>query len=129
MPPTVMMTYNRPYLPRLAEKFGLKKAMDLMGFVIRDSDPMSQRIANVVTKLQRRSRIKLRSLKMSDFDNEVERMNSVYNAAWAPNWGFVPMDRDEFFYMARNLRQIVEPELVFIAEVDDLLKELGEHND
>ncbi len=119
MPPTVMMTYNRPYLPRLAEKFGLKKAMDLMGFVIRDSDPMSERIANVVTKLQRRSKIKLRSMKMSDFDNEVERMNSVYNAAWAPNWGFVPMNREEFFYMARNLKQIVEPELVFIAEVED----------
>jgi len=40
----------------------------------------------------------------------------VYNRAWAHNWGFVPMDDAEFDYMARNLRQIVDPELVLIAE-------------
>ncbi|RKX26028.1 MAG: N-acetyltransferase, partial [Candidatus Zixiibacteriota bacterium] len=50
-PPTVMMTYNHPYLPRLVEKFGLKKAMDLVAYKFTDDVPVSPRIARVVEKI------------------------------------------------------------------------------
>jgi GNAT superfamily N-acetyltransferase len=116
IPPCVMMTYNKPYLPRLAEKFGLKKCMDLLAFIITKEQGIDERINRVVEKLQQRSEIKLRSINMSDFDNEVRRLLQVYNAAWERNWGFVPMQEDEFFHQAKDLKQIVEPELVLIAE-------------
>lgn len=118
-PPTVMMSYNRPYLPRLAEKFGLKKSMDLLAFKITKDDPIPERITSVVDKLQKRSKIKLRSLRMSDFDNEIKRANAVYNQAWAPNWGFVPLDKEEFIYITKNIKDIIDPDLVFIAEFED----------
>ena len=118
-PPTVMMTYNKPYLPRLAEKFGLKKAMDFVGYRLTKEDPIPERIDRVVTKMQQRSKIRLRSLRLPEFNEEIKRVNEIYNQAWAPNWGFVPMDKDEFFYTARNLRQIIDPDLVFIAEFED----------
>jgi hypothetical protein len=116
MPPMVMMPYNYPYQPRLAERFGLKKVMDLNGYKIEKETGITERIERVVTKLMERSEIKLRRLNMKDFDNEVIRINQVYNKAWENNWGFVPMDEEEFFHMAKGLRQIVDPELVFIAE-------------
>lgn len=116
MPPMVMMPYNFPYQPRLAEKFGLKKVMDLHGYKIEKETGIPERIERVVTKLTERSEIKLRTLNMKDFDNEVLRINKVYNSAWESNWGFVPMDEAEFFHMAKDLRQIVDPDLVFIAE-------------
>ncbi|MEW6051599.1 MAG: N-acetyltransferase [Candidatus Zixiibacteriota bacterium] len=115
-PPAVMMTYNYPYQPQLAEKFGLKKVMDLLGFILTKETPIPERILKVTERFQSRSQITLRPLNMADFDNEVKRINAVYNQAWAPNWGFVPMDETEFFYMAKNLRQIVDPHMVFIAE-------------
>ncbi|HVP07875.1 MAG TPA: hypothetical protein VMS71_08540, partial [Candidatus Acidoferrum sp.] len=114
-PPTVMMSWNLPYQPRLAEKFGLKKVMDLIAFLITKDDLISDRVMKVVERLKKRAEITLRPLNLKDYDNEVKRMLTVYNQAWANNWGFVPMDEAEFFHTAKNLRQIVDPELVFIA--------------
>ncbi len=118
LPPTVMMPYNFPYQPRLAEKFGLKKVMDLNGYVIVKDDPIQERILNVVEKLKQRSKITIRTLKMRDYDNEVKRLNEVYNQAWAHNWGFVPMSAEEFTHMADDLKQICDPEMVLIAEYE-----------
>jgi len=114
-PPVVMMTYNRPYLPRLAEKFGLKKAMDLLAFDISGKDGIPPRIHRVAEKLKERAKITVRPLKMSDFDAEIIRIHKVYNEAWQYNWGFVPMEKEEFFHMAQDMKQIIEPDLVFIA--------------
>jgi hypothetical protein len=118
LPPTVMMPYNFAYQPRLAEKFGLKKVMDLLGFIITEDDPISERIVTVEQKLRERSKIKLRSANFKDFDNEVGRMLQVYNQAWAHNWGFVPMDEAEFRYQCKNLRQIADENMIFIAEYE-----------
>ncbi len=117
-PPVVMMTYNKPYLPKLAEKFGLKKAMDLLAYEVRGDKDYPERIKRVVERLQKKSKVTMRPLNMSDFDNEIEKIHEVYNKAWQYNWGFVPMEKDEFFHSAKNLKQIVEPNLVTIAEFE-----------
>ena len=117
-PPMVMMTYNQPNLPNLAEKFGLKKVMDLLAYKLTKEDPIPARIQTVVDKMQRRSHITVRNLDLSDFDKEARRIDSIYRTAWEHNWGFVPMTEEEFFFMARRLKQIVDPNLVYIAEHD-----------
>jgi GNAT superfamily N-acetyltransferase len=53
---------------------------------------------------------------MKDFESEVERVWEVYNSAWSRNWGFVPMTREECFWLARELKPIAEPDLVLMAE-------------
>ncbi|MFH1373635.1 MAG: N-acetyltransferase [bacterium] len=117
-PPVVMMPFNEPYLPKLAERFGLKKTMDLLAYKLTDDVPIPRRIQTVVDRMQQRTHITLRSIRMSDFDNEVRHINGIYRSAWEKNWGFVPMSEEEFFHMARQLKQIVDPELVLIAEHD-----------
>jgi len=117
-PPVVMMTYNHPHQVQLAEKFGLKKVMDLVAYRITKEDGISERIQKVVQKMQARSGITLRQIKMSDFDGELGRIRQIYNTAWASNWGFVPMDDAEFEHMAKNLKQIIDPDIVLLAEHD-----------
>jgi GNAT superfamily N-acetyltransferase len=56
---------------------------------------------------------------MKNFPQEIERVWAVYGAAWNRNWGFVPMSRDEFFQMGKELKQVLKPELVLIGEVGD----------
>lgn len=115
-PPVIMMTYNAPYQPKLVEQFGMKKEMDLLASKLTSATPISPRIQRVVDKVQKRSNVTLRNLRMKDFDQEVDTIREIYNQAWEYNWGFVPMDEAEFKYTAKNLKQIVDPELVFIAE-------------
>jgi hypothetical protein len=117
-PPTVMNPYNKPYLPKLAEKFGLKKVMDLHGYFIHKDSPLSERQLALVKKIKERNKIKIRTVDMSRFDEEVKLINGIYNQAWERNWGFVPMPEDEFFYMSRMLKEIIDPDLALIAFVD-----------
>lgn len=116
MPPQLMMTYNYPYQPALAERFGFTKAMDLLGFKIVKSTGISDRQRAVVERIRKRANITLRTLNLREFDKEVTRIRSVYNRAWAYNWGFVPLEEDEFTYIASNMKRIVDPDLVLIAE-------------
>ena len=42
----------------------------------------------------------------------------VYREAWSQNWGFVPPTEAEARQLAVDLKPIVDPELVLIAEID-----------
>lgn len=115
-PPAVMMTYNKPYQVKLAEQFGLKKCMDLLAFEITREMVPSDRVMKVVRAREQRSKVKIRTLNMKQFDREVAIVKDLYNQSWAANWGFIPMDDAEFEFTAKDLKQIVDPKLVLIAE-------------
>ncbi|HID09873.1 MAG TPA: N-acetyltransferase [Candidatus Latescibacteria bacterium] len=118
-PPMVMMPYNPPYYPQLLEALGLHKAKDLYAFYIRADVPIPEKVADVARAVQVRGDVQVRSLRMKEYWEEVKRVKIIYNSAWSKNWGFVPMTDAEFEHLARELKQIVEPELVLIAETDD----------
>jgi len=117
-PPTIMNPYNKPYLPKLAERFGLRKVMDLNAYIITNETPISERQLRVVERIRERNRIKIRSINLSKFDDEIKVVRQIYNQAWSRNWGFVPMPEDEFNHTGKSLRQLIDPGLVLIAEID-----------
>jgi GNAT superfamily N-acetyltransferase len=117
MQPWVIMTYNPPFYLEFAERFGMTKAMDFYAYYIDKSMPIPDRVVRLVGHIRKRSGATLRTLNMSRFDDEVDLVKSIYDRAWAPNWGFVPMTDAEFYQMARDLKQIVDPKMVFFAEV------------
>ena len=53
---------------------------------------------------------------MKDFNNEVEKLLQVYNAAWDKNLGFVPMTEAEFRYLAKDLKMILDKDFCLVAE-------------
>jgi GNAT superfamily N-acetyltransferase len=122
MPPCVLMTYNPPYYKDFLERFGFVKVMDLLQLFIdvgqlQDAEKaMDPRLVRVTKKLQQRSKITVRPVRLKDFDSEVEIIKSLYQQAWEKNWGNVPMTEEEIDYLGHNLRQFVDPDLVLIAE-------------
>ncbi len=117
-PPVVMMTYNPPYYLEFAERFGLTKVMDFYAYYAHDSVPIPDRVSRLIERIRERSGATIRTINMTRFDDEVRLVKSIYDRAWAPNWGFVPMTDAEFFHLAKDLKQIVDPRLVYFAEVD-----------
>ena len=114
--PMVMMTYNPRYYPALMEGTGLRKAKDLNAFVSTTATVDEEKIGRVADRKLARSGVTVRPINMKDYGGEVVRMWDVYNAAWKRNWGFVPMTRDEFFLMGKEMKQILKPELVLVGE-------------
>jgi len=119
-PPCVMMTYNPPYYPELLEQAGLKKIKDLLAYEISlpFRDGIMARLGKMAIRLQNRyPDVKIRPINIKDWDEELKRVQEVYNHAWSRNWGFVPMTDAEIHKMAERLKPLVIPELVWLAEV------------
>jgi len=114
--PMVMMTYNPRYYPRLLEQAGFQKVKDLYSFVNTADGVDLEKIGRVSDRAMKRHNVTVRPVNMKDFQGEVSRIWDVYNAAWSRNWGFVPMTREEFFLMGKEMKQILKPEMVLIGE-------------
>ena len=115
--PMVMMPYNPPYYPALMEQVGLRKAKDLYAYYSDIPAIETKKIDRVAERVIQNG-VTTRPINMKDFDNEVARVWEVYSAAWARNWGFIPMSREEFSLMGKEMKQILKPELVLIGEVE-----------
>lgn len=117
-PPVILMTYNPAYYVQLFEVCGLKKIKELYAYYYHRDMPIPERFAALAQRTLADPCITFRSLNMNDFDNEVKRVQTIYNDAWQNNWGFVPMTEAELTHMAKELKQIVDPDMVYFAEVD-----------
>jgi GNAT superfamily N-acetyltransferase len=116
-PPLVMMTYNPQWYAALLESYGFTKAKDLLAYV-RDYNEPPERLLAAAEKLRDRFKVTIRPMNKKNFEAEVDLVRQLYNAAWEKNWGFVPMTEDEIAHMAKQLKQVVDPEFVPFAYVD-----------
>jgi len=121
-PPRILMPYNPEYYLTLCDNYGLKKAKDLFAYKLENEKVVgSEKLRRGAELAKQRSGIKITSLNMKDFNNELEKVKFVYNKAWAPNWGFVPMTGAELDAMAKDLKPLVEPSLVLFGEINGKL--------
>ena len=118
VPPLIMDNFNPTYYPGLLESCGLTKAKDLYSWWFTDSKDMGAMWRERAERIMRRGKITVRSIDMHDFEAEVQRCNTVYNGSMQHNWGFVSLTEAEFRYMAGRLKELAEPEMVLLAEVD-----------
>jgi GNAT superfamily N-acetyltransferase len=118
MPPVAMMTYNQQYYLKLYEQNGLRKKVDLYAYDIR-TDSVSDRAVKLQDALMKRLDQKgviIRKINVKDFKNEVRQVREIYNAAWDSNLGFVPATENEFNYLAKDLKLILDPDFCLVAE-------------
>jgi len=124
LPPVIMMTYNPRYYQGLIEQAGFQKAQDLYAWDILtnifdyDVQNLPRKFVRVAEEALKRPNLVLRKMNMKDYDHEVELAKAVYNAAWEQNWGFVAMTDREFDQLGEELKLIIDPDLVYLAEVD-----------
>jgi GNAT superfamily N-acetyltransferase len=122
-PPFVEMTYNPPWYDALVTSYGFGKAKDLLVYWIVSEkgteDPLMRRYFEASERARKRYALRLRTVDMKDFANEVARLFRLYNATWQDNWGFVPVTEREFEAIAHDLRPVVDPSLVLIVEDRD----------
>jgi len=114
--PVIMMTYNPRYYIDLVEQYGFQKAMDLYAYYLASSKGFPERLVQIAKKIKQNSKITVRSINLKDFWNEVEKVKKVYNSAWSPNWGFVPLTENEIKHLAKELKPAVDPDIVYMAE-------------
>lgn len=113
--PMILMPYNPPYYGEALQVAGFHKAKDLVAYTM-DASRIPERVLRIADLVNRRARVRVRPLDKKNFTSDVNRIRTLYNAAWEANWGFVPMTDREIDHMAASLKSAVDPQLVLFAE-------------
>lgn len=116
-PPVVMMPYNLPYYARLIEGAGFAKIKDLYGYDLDSKLVFTDKLIRGAEVVKKRTGVTIRTIDMKNFEREVKTIRELYTRGWAGNWGEVPMTEEEFAALAKDLKMVIEPRIVLIAEL------------
>jgi GNAT superfamily N-acetyltransferase len=121
--PYILQPWHPPYYRERIEALGYGKRMDLLMWNLemgglKQGDRFADAIHAVADKVESEHGITVRNIDKSDLQAEIARFMEVYNSAWAPNWGFVPVTDEEVAFQAKNLKQVIDENWCFIAERD-----------
>ena len=114
-PPSLMMGHDQPWLGPGVERLGYAKAQDLVAYRMDCSRGLPERPRKMSERAS--EGLVLRSLDMRRYREEIATITSIFNDAWAGNWGFIPLTEAEIDAMADEMKPILDPELVKIAEL------------
>ena len=124
-PPVIMMTYNPRYYQSFLECYGFGKAKDFVAYKLDiasygpNLEHLPQQVSRVARLATERFHITMRHVDMKNFMRDVEMIMPIHRAAWSKNWGAVPMTDAEYRHLAENLRAVIDPELTYLAFLDD----------
>lgn len=126
-PPVILAPYNPPWYNDLLTSFGLLKANDLLVYVIdaREHYTVPERILTLTDKVRQRYRVRIRPVNMHQLEEDVLTITRLANVSISDNWGFYPVTDEEARAMARDMRQIVHPRAILIAEEEESGRPIG----
>ncbi len=116
-PPMLLTPHNPPYYSKLIEGWKFQKTMDFYAWWFANPTEAANRLRRLAAGLQKRWEVTLRHGLLRDIAGEARRLREIYNQAWQNNWGFVPFTEKEFKFMTHELKPILLPELVWLAEI------------
>jgi GNAT superfamily N-acetyltransferase len=92
--------------------------MDLLAYRIDPRASLPPRIEKLAALARADPAIVLRRPDYSRFEQEIGTVLDLFNDAWAGNWGFEPFTPAHIREMAHELKPILPPQAVCIAERD-----------
>jgi hypothetical protein len=117
-PPMIMMGHSRPYYAAQLTAEGYHGVKDLLAYRLSTHFTPPEFMKAVLNKAAGRARV--RPLRKSQLNEDLEIIKDIFEDAWSTNWGFVPFSKDEVRHLGYNLRLLVDDDAVQIAEVDGL---------
>ncbi|MBA3272909.1 MAG: GNAT family N-acetyltransferase [Chthoniobacterales bacterium] len=118
-PPMLLTSHNPPYYQALLDRANFQKEIDFYAWWLADPAEAVVRLRRLAAVLERRRKLAtIRPANLKNLADESRRLREVYNQAWENNWGFVPFTPNEFNFMAKELKPVVDPDFAYIAEVD-----------
>jgi hypothetical protein len=114
-PPSLLMGHDQPWLGPAVESRGYAKAKDLVAYRMDTKGGLSDRTRKLAERAS--EGVVMRSIDMRRYREEIALITDIFNDAWVDNWGFTPLTEAETDAMADEMKQILDPDLVKIAEL------------
>jgi ribosomal protein S18 acetylase RimI-like enzyme len=116
--PVILAPHNPPYYADDFASFGLTKAMDLLVYHadMAKGYQFPERFLTLTEKIQARYGVTVRPVDIKRLEAEVLTIVELSNRSISDNWGYYPVTPAEAQAMARDLKPIINPKAVLIAE-------------
>ncbi len=123
-PAALLEAHSPPYYAPFLERYGMVKRFDNFAWRV-DLGKLESILARLPEQFHRvlaaaegRPEVRIRKLRMGDWEQEAALTLRLYNAAHVTSPEHVPMPKEVFDRFARQLRPLLDPDLVRFAEVD-----------
>ena len=119
-PAAIFCGHTPPYYQDFMEGFGFQSARgDNLAYEIPvEPSTKLERLSRLADRVRARGYVKVRSADLSNWDDEIERIYQLINAALQHLPDHNPWQREVLSEMLAPFRQIVDPQLILFAEVD-----------
>jgi hypothetical protein len=112
--PVLFQTHNPPYYEDLLTSLGFVKAMDWHAYKVTnrgvDVEVMERRYAEIM----RGQTVEIVTYDPREFDQRADEVFHLFNEAWKPNWGHVPLTRRQFDEMFEMVKPCLRRELAYV---------------
>ncbi len=115
-PPTLLTSHNPPYYAGLIESCGFTKAKDWYAWWFSEFPEPAERLRKIALARSRKQGVTIRPINLKKVPEESQRIRTIYNQAWEKNWGFVPFTGPEIEHMAKEMKPLIVPQALLLAE-------------
>jgi GNAT superfamily N-acetyltransferase len=109
--PAIFQTHNPPYYEDLLTSLGFVQAMDWHAYKITnrnvDLEAMERRYQDIMS----RQNLKVVTYSRKEAERRADAVFKLFNEAWEPNWGHIPLTRRQFDEMFEMVKPCLRPEL------------------
>lgn len=116
-PPMLLMGHDMPYVARHIEALGYGKAKDVYAYIVDITRPFPRAIETLLRR-ELPGGYRLRRLNFKQYRKDIEDISTIFNDAWAGNWRFAPMTPADAEHLAKAMKPILNPDLVWFVDVD-----------
>jgi len=116
-PPVLMMGHDPRYSQTHIEALGYAKARDLIAYTY-DIDHELPAAARRKIDRRKPEALVVRKLDKTRFAEEFDLVTSIFNDAWADNWGFIAFTAAEVKHAGNSLKMLIDPNTAVILEMN-----------
>lgn len=111
--PRVDMPYQHAYYQDLITAYGMPCRQELLAYKM-DADTIfnNEKLKRGAALVKKRYNVEIRPIDMSNLEEDVKIIKEVYNRAWEPLWGIVPLTDAEIDAYAEKFKLVAIPEFV-----------------
>lgn len=115
--PYVGMPYHMPYYQQQLEFLGFEKVKDLYAFKLTGFPLLPDAMVKYARRCEKSDKITCRELNPRNLRAESNLVCELYNDAFADRWGHVPIEKSEFYQMALDWIELIDPKLFLFVMV------------
>jgi len=116
-PPMLLMGHDQPYVSMRVEGAGYTKAKDIYAYISDVAEPLPKP-AQLLLKRKLPQGMTLRTLSFKQYRKDIDDITDIFNNAWMDNWRFAPLTPEDTDHLAKALRPILDPKLVWLVDID-----------